>query len=117
MRGYRALWPWMMLPFFVGGCKAYDASLLSAQWSTTGQTAHDCAVRAGDRLVEACNGEDDDCDGVLDEDAVDCDRPNRSGRCVLGRCIDDGCDDGFADCNKLPSDGCERALGECTSCD
>jgi hypothetical protein len=36
--------------------------------------------------------------------------------CVSGTCQVESCDQGFADCNSNPSDGCETALGTNTDC-
>ena len=75
-------------------------------------------------VPEFCNGEDDDCDSLVDEDfdlrsdPVNCgecrvfcpDRPNAHPVCVLSEC-DIECDAGYADLNGDPLDGCE---GRCT---
>jgi len=117
MRAHLTPLAWMPLLLTLGACRAYDASLLTTQWPSTADDEETCTADARAVAVELCNGKDDDCDGVLDEDAVNCDRPNWPGRCVFGACVSDGCDRGFGDCNKDPEDGCERALGECTTCD
>jgi hypothetical protein len=41
-----------------------------------------------------------------------CDLPNAASECSAGECRiqTDGCEDGFADCNGLPGDGCEVNL-------
>jgi len=69
---------------------------------------------------ERCNDRDDDCDGRVDEGfdlATDpancggcgtaCSSPNATGACTDGACSIGACTAGFADCNGMPSDGCE----------
>ena len=36
--------------------------------------------------------------------------------CAAGKCIVTACDPGYADCNKLPGDGCETDRSKATSC-
>lgn len=85
-----------------------------------------CAGEPG--APEACNAEDDDCDGMIDEDfdflndltncggcGMDCARPNASEVCARGTCRMD-CDAGWADCNMRPEDGCETDLLDPASC-
>ncbi len=78
---------------------------------------------------EICNGEDDDCDGRIDEDP-DVERdPESCGECghrctapanALATCSAGAC--GFAclaafeDCNADASDGCERRIDTLTDC-
>ena len=63
---------------------------------------------------EACNRADDDCDGTNDEDttaACEAIIENAVTRCVpfatSARCVLMDCLDGFANCDGLPSNGCE----------
>jgi hypothetical protein len=101
----------------VSACHVYDEELVTAREranATSTQAARDCANR-----TELCNGEDDDCDGVIDEDAaLDCELANATARCVSSSCVVEHCAAGFLDCNGVSDDGCEqteaeRDCGEC----
>ncbi len=78
-----------------------------------------CGVVPIDPAPEACNGVDDDCDGLLDEDfdlTADVDNCGRCGRicsgenatpiCDGGFCALD-CDPGYSDGDGLAENGCE----------
>jgi len=83
-------------------------------------------------LVELCNGLDDDCDDVVDEDydlSSDLENCGACGRacegrggepdCEAGRCLLT-CDPGRQDCDDDPSNGCETDLSApetCGDCD
>lgn len=82
-----------------------------------------CTPNAATGGVEICNGRDDDCDGLVDEDFdldTDGDHCGRCGNacaitgatalCVDGACEVGECLDGFADCNDFAADGCESQL-------
>ena len=72
---------------------------------------------------ETCNGNDDNCDGLIDE-AFDfqndvnncggcfarCILPNATPRCQLGLCRVESCSANTDDCNGEPEDGCEVFL-------
>ncbi len=58
-------------------------------------------------ISDACDGE-----GVCFGVPLDC----GAGTCVDGECINEGCPDGFADCNGDMNDGCEVALGTDSDC-
>jgi hypothetical protein len=69
--------------------------------------------------VERCNGHDDDCDGISDEDVdSDCQFEHAAGSCLGGACVLERCDDGFYNCNGSAHDGCESAVKdvECGEC-
>ncbi len=61
-----------------------------------------------DLLTEAahCGECSNDCDTIKSEDPIECKR---------GRC-EPVCRDGFANCNDLPSDGCEVAIDSVSNC-
>jgi len=86
----------------------------------------------GDAAVcvsEVCNGEDDDCDGDVDEDfnlnrdPLNCgscgmrcpDRHSSSPSCAAGECTIT-CDPGFADCDTNLANGCEASLADNDTC-
>jgi hypothetical protein len=88
-------------------CQAYDASLLNPQRQR--QTSSDAAGDCGSNS-ETCNGLDDDCDGVIDENAEDdCKRDHAESRCVSGQCLITQCSPGYLDCDDSSADGCEQA--------
>jgi len=80
-------------------------------------------------VPERCNGTDDDCDGLIDEDfdtSTDpvncgmCFNPcpvliNSTATCVAGIC-GRACNAGFGDCDGLASNGCEASLTSAAAC-
>ena len=74
--------------------------------------------------LEVCNGEDDDCDGVVDNgfdlesDVRNCGICGHScdplvhgrGLCVAAECLVRRCDDAFRDVDSDPSNGCETCI-------
>jgi hypothetical protein len=72
---------------------------------------------------EACNGLDDDCDGVVDESkAVDvsCSAPHSASVCQSGQCFVTQCLAGYRDCDQSSLNGCEVGADDvdhCGSCD
>lgn len=86
------------------GCRSTETGAADAR--VPARAAFDCPI-------ERCNSLDDDCDGILDEDAdSSCHLAHASARCIHGTCVLDACDDGFLDCNQSSQDGCEAQL-EC----
>jgi len=70
--------------------------------------------------TEACDGDDNDCDGKIDKDFDLDNDPNNCGACentcryahainlcILGKCIMGDCEDTYYDLNGDPNDGCE----------
>jgi hypothetical protein len=85
--------------------------------------AVDCDDKSEDihpNALEACNGDDDDCDHETDEDAGKaCNLANASAACVHATCQVDECKEGFDDCDHNDDNGCEQALnvaGNCGGC-
>src|SRR5690606_36915450 len=65
---------------------------------------------------ERCDGDDDDCDGTIDEDPIDCARPGAVTECVSGACRVIACDAPLADCDGDPANGCEGRLDTVAHC-
>ncbi len=66
---------------------------------------------------EQCNGEDDDCDGTIDEDLEDaCSLLNASAACSRGHCVIVQCQGGYRDCDHDPSTGCETPADDVNNC-
>jgi len=59
--------------------------------------------------VELCNNADENCNGIIDENASDhCGYlPNSISKCSKGKCVVVGCAEGYFNLNGLMSDGCE----------
>jgi len=95
-----------------GGTGAMDGAVPALD----GATRMDGAVSADGCVgaTELCNGEDDDCDGKVDEDADDaCGMVivNARASCenMAGEafCLNRGCLDGYWNCDGLNENGCE----------
>ena len=79
-----------------------------------------CEGQAGDPVPEGCNGEDDDCDGVVDEDfgvGLNCDAG--VGECQrFGVTVCGGGEPGQTSCSAVPGEpGVERCNGLDDDCD
>jgi len=103
-----------------------------AEW--TGTIGSDAGTEVGTDGCrpepESCNGIDDDCDGMTDEDFDLRTHPEHCGACdtactvggpmATAACIDGSCgltcDSGFGDCNAMATDGCETDLYDVASC-
>jgi hypothetical protein len=100
----RAAWSWFALLFF--GCGSTQPPERDADAPLT--AAESCRTRP-----ERCNARDDDCDGIIDEDAdSSCGLPHASSSCVQGTCVIERCSEGYHNCNQLITDGCE-GKGSC----
>ena len=57
---------------------------------------------------EICDGDDNDCDGAVDEGAsAACLLDGARSACTAGACVFDGCLPGTADCDADPANGCD----------
>jgi alpha-tubulin suppressor-like RCC1 family protein len=67
--------------------------------------------------LESCNGQDDDCDKLTDEDADSmCSVPHATGVCSHGECAIKKCSKGFDDCDEDEENGCEQPLDATDHC-
>lgn len=67
-------------------------------------------------VSETCDGDDQDCDGVIDDGESLCSLQHATARCARGACVIERCRAGFADCDGRAETGCETALGTTTDC-
>lgn len=104
-----------------GGEPADDAAIDMSE----ADAGDGCSTQAGDACptgcLELCNGEDDDCDGRVDEDDADadCARPHTIAFCHDAACRVVGCDDDWVDCDGAADNGCEadtRSVDHCGAC-
>jgi len=111
MACFRSSLAWFLTAMCLcGACDVYDDDL--ARVDVTPDTS-DCP-----HLPETCNGRDDDCDGVIDEEEGRADGGNATLDCPLrvvhaesvcakGHCINLRCDPGYNSCDGHPENGCE----------
>ncbi|MHC4837007.1 MAG: MopE-related protein [Planctomycetota bacterium] len=105
-----------------GGCVLVDCR--PGRFDRNGDPDDGCEVRCDQTNggVEACDGSDNDCDGLIDEgfdltaDPVNCgacgascERANAVTVCLGGRCGITDCEDGFVDLDGRVGTGCEYA--------
>ncbi len=97
-----------------GGCdRECPDRPLATERCTSSLCELDCIVGYDD-----CDGaEDNGCEAPLASSLLHCGMcgracalPNAAETCTSGECALGACDPSFADCNSVPSDGCERDL-------
>lgn len=117
----------------VSACKVYDPEMLEPAGGGRGGHSGGTAGEAGDASMpeacvpdaETCNGRDDDCDGVVDNEDIageDCSsRYHATIACNRGLCLfvpsRVTCDPGWYHCDGLPDNGCESTNPCCVDCD
>jgi len=102
-------------PFCIEGCDEGDGGV--ADMGRPDAQAADGCVATGD---EECNGADDDCDGLVDEEFDTATDPRNCGECgavcmlpgafpgcAEGGCVVDRCEIGFHDIDGNGTNGCE----------
>jgi hypothetical protein len=85
----------------------------SNAWSTRAIDCDDTAVAVNPGATERCNGDDDDCDGLVDESAeLSCPAipGTRQVACAAGRCVARECATARGDCDGNSENGCETDL-------
>ena len=103
-------------PANCGACGTVCAPLPNA---TGGCSSGECGIGACKTNYADCDGiAANGCETPVNADPKNCGAcshactsPNATTTCTKGNCIVTGCIAGFADCNKLPADGCEANLG------
>ena len=108
------------LDWLVGECQDEDGDGYGKGRGCLGDDCDDANPAVYWGAMERCNGLDDDCDEVVDEDfdldndiencgncGHACNFNNGSGACQGGHCVLTGCYGGFFDANQIPDDGCE----------
>jgi hypothetical protein len=89
-------------------CQAGQGACLTEGVFACGAGGVVCMARPQPPTPELCNGQDDDCNGRIDDDAT-CALPEVSrASCVEGACRVEACADGYFDDDHLPANGCER---------
>jgi hypothetical protein len=105
-----------------------DDSLDDADTDADEDTAEDSDEPLCVPEAEVCDGQDNDCDGFVDETesgqrmtevdprhcggcGLPCDFSRAAGRCVAGECVVDTCEDGALDLDETGRNGCEVLAG------
>jgi hypothetical protein len=126
----------LVCALLLAACQSYDPKLLRAE-NPVGPPKPDSGVPPAGRdgggspeddsgmpcvmKDEICNGLDDDCDGRVDEDTQKyCESIIQHAVTTCAStamlCVKIACQDGFADCDGKPQNGCEKAFCECNDC-
>jgi hypothetical protein len=74
-----------------------------------------CAVGAK-ACGDVCVSTEDPFYGCGAVSCARCELPNATAACAVGACAVGACVAGFADCNALPTDGCEASLATVNDC-
>jgi hypothetical protein len=120
-----------VLALLLVACNVYDGDATRSRASNV-QAVPDAATECDDLTVtaadaactqvcqEICNGQDDDCDGRVDERATaSCAAPHARAVCSEGACLLARCEEGYRDCDQDASNGCEvvpDAIEHCGRC-
>jgi hypothetical protein len=95
-------------PMVGSPCDGPDSDLCEEGYYVCAGGALMCTDNTGNNM-EVCNGLDDDCDGMTDEDACDI-YPNMNSVCYGSMGCMYSCLPGYFDCNNNLIDGCETSL-------
>jgi hypothetical protein len=100
-----------------------DAHIADASDTDGSMSEPECTYMAESEFCpvsckERCNGQDDDCDRLIDESGSGdlCKLQSATSVCVTGTCLIASCDEGRVDCNDQAEDGCEATLDSIEHC-
>jgi len=100
-------------PFCVCGAPGTGWAVLSGDCDEGDSEVHPGALELCDEMDNDCDVQQDETFDLLSDSGncgecgFLCQLNNSSSGCVLGECAIEGCLSGYADCNEIPSDGCE----------
>lgn len=108
------------------GCGALDSCAPCAlPHAQAGCSAGVCVIAACDTGFDDCDGDaTNGCETPTNDDLNNCgqcgktcDAPNGTSACEAGKCVVSACNNGFADCDNLASNGCEaNTQGDTSNC-